>query len=145
MTTDEIHKRSAANEALMDYRQADEEGIIVLASRQAIHEVDGEIATLARRVLELEEALKEARLQSLADGGLAQEAWEAQKKAEARVQELEAVLGGAKEVLLDVQALIDDSDGVAGFHLNGDVALWEKLGQPEAVLSTLARIADVKE
>ena len=36
-------RRSAAHEALLDYQQADEEGIVVLVSRQAIHEVSEQL------------------------------------------------------------------------------------------------------
>ena len=37
---------SAAREALMNYQQADMDGIMVLASRQAIHEATGHIDAL---------------------------------------------------------------------------------------------------
>lgn len=49
-----------AVKALLNYRQADEEGIMVLTSRQAIHEV-------AARIEQLEEALREIATTS-ADG-----------------------------------------------------------------------------
>jgi len=49
MTSDlsrENVERSPAHEALMKYQQADMDGIMVLVSRQAIHEVDDEIRAL---------------------------------------------------------------------------------------------------
>lgn len=39
--------KSRAHEALLQYQQADEEGIMVLVSRQAIHEVSEEINRLS--------------------------------------------------------------------------------------------------
>ena len=46
-------RSEAALAALLGYQQSDEDGVMVLASRQAIHEV-------AARLTELEAALKEA-------------------------------------------------------------------------------------
>ena len=37
---------SRALDALLDYRQADEDGVIVLVSRQAVHEVEDEVKRL---------------------------------------------------------------------------------------------------
>ena len=56
---------SAAREALMNYQQADMDGIMVLASRQAIHEVTGHIDALEASNKALTEALR------LADAELA--------------------------------------------------------------------------
>lgn len=40
---------------------------------------------------------------------------------------LNAVMGKAAELVSDVRALADESDGVAGLHLNGDIARWGEL------------------
>ena len=66
-------------------------------------------------------------------------------------EELERVQGvlveSAQGLLMDVQDLINESEGVAGFHLNGDVAPWgellsggrfERLGNMDAVRAALA-------
>lgn len=52
----EKHRRDQALEALMDYEQTDAEGIFVLASRQAIHEVKDELDRLKAENADLEEA-----------------------------------------------------------------------------------------
>lgn len=44
---DDRKDRSGAHEALMNYQQADMDGIMVLVSRQAIHEVDEELRALS--------------------------------------------------------------------------------------------------
>ena len=49
---------SKALEALLDYRQLDAAGVVVEASRQAIHEVAAEIERLEARNARLLEALK---------------------------------------------------------------------------------------
>ena len=46
----DIVERSPAHEALMNYQQADMDGIMVTVSRQAIHEVDDEITRLRSRL-----------------------------------------------------------------------------------------------
>ena len=48
----------AAITALLNYSQADEDGIMVFASRQAIHEVLDRLAAAEERVKRLESALK---------------------------------------------------------------------------------------
>ena len=55
---------------------------------------------------------------------------------EARVRELEAAVDA-------VRNLINNSEGVAGLHLNGDVAPWDELmegGEYEAWLDALAAV-----
>jgi len=47
---------------------------------------------------------------------------------EARVKELEAKLAAARQSILDLMA---DSEGVAGLHLNGDIADWDWLIENE--------------
>lgn len=51
------------------------------------------------------------------------------KEAANRIEELEEKLGKAEKGLESVFNLINDSVGVAGLHLNGDVALWDSLLQ----------------
>ena len=48
-----MEERSPAHQALMSYRQADEEGIMVTVSRQAIHEVSDEIERLRAALREI--------------------------------------------------------------------------------------------
>lgn len=60
MMTDEV-TRSAANHALLNYRQADNEGIMVEVSRQAIHMVDDEIKQLRAERDALKAKLEEAQ------------------------------------------------------------------------------------
>ncbi len=52
---------SEALKALLNYEQADEEGVMVLASREAIHVVSSELDTALTRIRELERVLKAAR------------------------------------------------------------------------------------
>ena len=49
---------SAAREALMNYQQADMDGIMVLASRQAIHEVNDHIDAQDAKIKALTDALE---------------------------------------------------------------------------------------
>ena len=58
--TDEV-TRSAANHALLNYRQADNEGIMVEVSRQAIHMVDDEIKQLRACFAALEAEIADLR------------------------------------------------------------------------------------
>ena len=44
-----------------------------------------------------------------------------------RIKELEAKLAAAEKALDAVGALINESTGVYGLHLNGDPAPWEEL------------------
>ena len=58
------------------------------------------------------------------------------ERLQARVQELEAALAA-------VRNLINNSEGVAGLHLNGDVAPWDELlkgGEYEGWLGALAAL-----
>lgn len=41
--------------------------------------------------------------------------------------ELEALMGASADLVADVDGLIGESAGVAGLHLNGDVAEWDAL------------------
>jgi len=50
--------KSGAVNALMRYHQADDDGVLVLASRQAIHEVTDNIQALCQRYNEMKEALE---------------------------------------------------------------------------------------
>lgn len=52
---------SEALKALLNYEQADEEGVMVLASREAIHVVSGELDTALTRIRELEGAFAALR------------------------------------------------------------------------------------
>ena len=63
----------------------DEEGMLTAYQHGA--------ASMKDRIRELEAALAEARMQSLADLGQAQDAYEAQKKAEAERDKLKSILG----------------------------------------------------
>lgn len=53
-----MSEQSPAHHALMQYGQADEEGIIVTVSRQAIHEVSDEIDRLKAENAELREIIR---------------------------------------------------------------------------------------
>jgi hypothetical protein len=57
--TDTKHRPDVALEALLNYSQADQDGIMVMASRQAIHEVADELTRLRAQNAALVEALKE--------------------------------------------------------------------------------------
>jgi hypothetical protein len=48
-----------------------------------------------------------------------------------RIVELERVLRG-------VLAIVSESEGVAGWHLNGAIATWEELGYPAEIAAVLA-------
>jgi len=63
-------KARGAINALLDYRQTDEEGVFVLTSRQAIHEVVEEISSLEaqRDALKLDRASLIERLEQATNG-----------------------------------------------------------------------------
>jgi len=50
--------KTPAHLALLNYTQADEDGVMVLVSRQAIHEVSAEITRLRTRLYEAEKVIK---------------------------------------------------------------------------------------
>lgn len=54
-------ERSPAHSALMNYQQADEDGVMVLVSRQAIHEVSEEIERLRAALHALTKALEDEK------------------------------------------------------------------------------------
>jgi hypothetical protein len=56
--TDTKHTIDGALKALLNYSQADQDGVMVLVSRQAIHEVSDEIARLRADNAALLDALK---------------------------------------------------------------------------------------
>lgn len=49
------------------------------------------------------------------------------KRIHSGFQVLYAELLSARKVLEDFQDIIDESNGVIGLHLNGDIATWEEL------------------
>ena len=51
----------------------------------------------------------------------------AREKAERELARVQAVVEAARKGLAAVRNLIDDSRGVTGLHLNGDVAPWDEL------------------
>ena len=46
------------------------------------------------------------------------------------------------ETLGIVLSLIDESSGVVGYHLNGEVATWEELGIREEVEAAIKKARD---
>ena len=44
------------------------------------------------------------------------------------------------EVLEGVLSLMDESSGVVGYHMNGEVATWEELGIREEVESAIQKV-----
>lgn len=51
-----------------------------------------------------------------------------------------------RELMVDIESLIMDSDGVVGLHLNGDVAPWEELltgGRYEEWLVSLSILQEI--
>jgi len=56
MTDVDMTFKTPAHLALLNYSQADEDGVMVLVSRQAIHEVSAEITRLRARLAEVEAA-----------------------------------------------------------------------------------------
>jgi hypothetical protein len=48
-----------------------------------------------------------------------------------RLAGMEALVARARAMSIKVLAVTNDSDGVAGWHLNGDVALWGEFAFPD--------------
>lgn len=46
-----------------------------------------------------------------------------------------------RKVLEDLRFIINESHGVVGYHLNGDVATWEEFGYPEEIDEVLTALA----
>lgn len=46
-----------------------------------------------------------------------------------RITELEKKIDLLRSAVSSVRSLMDHSDGVAGLHLNGDIATWDSLGE----------------
>ena len=74
-----MNERSPAHNALLNYNQADEDGVMVLVSRQAIHEVSDEIAVLRAELTVIaaladksEPTVSESRIYRLAKAALSE-------------------------------------------------------------------------
>jgi hypothetical protein len=67
------------------------------------------------------------------------------KLAEASVREMQLVAHNTllQGALYNIFGIIDDSTGVAGYHLNSDVARWEEFGldelRPESIAELIAK------
>ncbi|MCX8914778.1 hypothetical protein [Vibrio parahaemolyticus] len=57
---------------------------------------------------------------------------ETNKKLASYCNELAAKNRKLESVLSDVLAIVDESDGVAGYHQNGDIAVWSEFSEIEA-------------
>lgn len=67
--------------------------------------------------------------------------WDANARRIARVPDMEAALLAADALARSIEGLIDESQGVYGLHLNGDVAPWSDLtegGRYEEWLNALS-------
>lgn len=61
------------------------------------------------------------------DAAFTKAVWLAYKAGLAERGDVAVLVESAQGLLMDVQDLINESEGVAGFHLNGDVAPWDEL------------------
>jgi len=77
----------------------DEEGMLTAYQHGAASNKD--------RIRELEAALTEARMQSLADLGQAQDAYEAQKKAETERDQFVVLSDALQEVINQMRAIVE--------------------------------------
>jgi len=84
---------TAALAALLDYQQADIDGVMVTASRQAIHEVTDSVMAQQVRIAELE--VENKRLNEWADGFSDRQLKE-RMAGDARIKEIEEDLAGEK-------------------------------------------------
>lgn len=55
-----------------------------------------------------------------------------------RVVELEATVLHLQTVIKGILAIINQSEGVAGWHLNGEIAKWEEFGYPKELEQALS-------
>ncbi|MFZ5688642.1 MAG: hypothetical protein ACOY9Y_10805 [Bacillota bacterium] len=55
-----------------------------------------------------------------------------------RVVELEATVLHMQTVIKGVLAIVNQSEGVAGWHLNGEIAKWEEFGYPKELEQALS-------
>ena len=80
---------------------------------------------------ELTKSLKRmARLDCEAGGMFSPEehtAWEAAETIEKLEKQRDELLAALEGLTRDIQGLIDESTGVVGLHLNGDIATWGEL------------------
>lgn len=44
-----------------------------------------------------------------------------------------AIARAMREVLEEILAIVNESRGVAGWHLNGDIAPWDEFGYPQKI------------
>ena len=113
-----------------------------------------ERATAAEaRVRELEERIAALEAQLTTRGAcecgaddvcaLARRAQEAEVRADEQAAELHRLLKALTGLVTEIEALIAESHGVAGLHLNGDVATWDEL-EPGGRFERLASLADAR-
>ena len=117
-----------------------------MAGRYARNEMSEEdvadyVMELEFRVRGLEAALEASRDSNTESLAMYRSACDRADHSQARVQELE-------EAVDAVRNLISNSEGVAGLHLNGDVAPWDELmegGEYEAWLGALDAVSAERE
>jgi myosin heavy subunit len=74
------------------------------------------------------------------EGMIAAAATEERRKkevAERRAVKLETSNTAMRKTLIEVRNIIDESEGVTGWHLNGDIASWGEFGYPEDIDAVL--------
>lgn len=104
------------------------------AAIEAIHAAHaGHVAALAR-IAELEVERDKAHQDAISA---------AVERDELRAK-LAAVTNKAGELASDVRGLVDESEGVAGLHLNGDVADWDSL-LPGGRFERLTALGDLED
>ena len=62
--------------------------------------------------------------------------------AKVKIQRLERQLAEAREVIGNILNITYDSEGVAGYHDNGDVALWEEFEEIQQLEEQLKEKGD---
>jgi len=62
------------------------------------------------------------------------------KLAAAQLRTQHALLVQARDALMDINNIVRDSRGVAGYHLNGDTAEWDDFDEVDTADQTLAAI-----
>ncbi len=61
-----------------------------------------------------------------------------QEKARSDSQRIKESAPALLQALDGIMAIVNDSRGVAGFHLNGNTALWEEFEEIDAALAAIA-------